>query len=860
MGLNIKGDTFAGRYKRVNDYPIDSTDVWSTIEDARVYARNTDTEIYLPYAGQIVTVLENGGTYKLVKDESVSESDGKKHYKLAILGSTNDNDDRYLRKDLEDSAKALIHFLAGIESKGVSTLEEITLLKNIVSKNFSKGSTGFGIYQDAEGNYHIDIDFVNIRRKLTVEEIQVQQSSYIGGKQWNTAAGIVCTRVEEQSNCWRCYFKTTDAEGRTVHNTFAINDLALCETFNLVAQAGGSLGNHYYWRLVINVGNDYIDLSKTDCDTGSDVPRVGDNIVQLGNRTDKSRQGAIVWDSVTEGGPYVRVYKGINTYFLPEPNIDLNPENSEIKAKFISEATGKDVDEEFTTISDNIRKLVKDVDKVKEQTDKLFVLWFENYIPSLSNLPASEWTDEATRVMHEQDLFFNTSKDASAGGGRAYRFEKKENGSWEWVEVTDKDTIAALELASKAQDTADGKRRVFVAQPKDSDAYDVGDMWVNATYGEYKNDMLVCKVAKKAGDIFSISHWGAASTATTAFLENLGDRILAAVTDSSEGIEAAKDLARQGIEDAYEAARKASSALNIAGENTSAIQVTKDSISALSRGIHFDSYGNITNINTNGLVTTGDFNTLLSKKVSFDSSGHITNISTSGLVTTLGFAGLFSERAEADGYVKRAEISTFITEDEAGRLISNATIEADRINFIGKTVINGKFTIDSNGDVTMNNATMRNANISGTVTAHQGKIGGFTIEDGSLNWRGYDYFGNDSRSVRVGVPKSENSGMIDISFNAATEGNFGIKVTGSAPGGVCVYASREGMEADRMYPSTSDTYTGFFDGALSSRQYFVHRKENGRMVKYSGIDANNVDWDHVRCNLRGGIIVEMWKE
>ena len=48
MALDIKGSSFAGRYKRVNGYSIDSTDVWETLEEARVYARNTDTEPYVP--------------------------------------------------------------------------------------------------------------------------------------------------------------------------------------------------------------------------------------------------------------------------------------------------------------------------------------------------------------------------------------------------------------------------------------------------------------------------------------------------------------------------------------------------------------------------------------------------------------------------------------------------------------------------------------------------------------------------------------------------------------------------------------------------------------------------------------------
>lgn len=740
MALDIKGSSFAGRYKRVNGYSIDSTDVWETLEEARVYARNTDTEPYVPYAGQVVSVIENGTIYKLVKDDTIPETDGKKHFKLAIIGSNNDNDDRYVRKDIAETIEKLMTFLEGINAKGTSTLEQIKLVGDILSSNFATGSTGFGIYKDEQGNYHLDIDFVDIRKRLNVESLQVNQATYVGGKQYNSD-GIICNKVEDKGTFWRCYFRTTDAEGRIIYNPFVVDDLANCETFNLKS------GNHYYWRAVVGIGDDFIDLSKSDCISGSDDPLAGDSIVHLGNKTDPERQGTILWDSVTPGGPYIRIYKGINSYTMPEPLIDLNTVLSEISAKFINQATGKDID-------DTINDLQTDMDLVREQTDKEYTLWFFDYDPTLENLPASEWTIDELKTMHEQDMFYNRLT------GHGYRFEK-DGSSWSWNDITDHLTLKALEDASKAQDTADGKRRVFVSQPKDSDVYDIGDMWANATYsGEgvsYKNDSLVCMTAKAAGTSFSIKHWQPSSTATTAYLENLGDRILAAVTDSEEGIEAAKRLANQGISDAYDAAQDALNALGIArgaqetaDKNTAVIQVTKDSIAALVEGIHFDNSGNITNINTSGLVTNDDFNVLLSKKITFDAEGHVSNISTSGLVTESGFTQLFTEHAEADGYVKRAEISTFITEDDAGRLISNAVISADQIRFNGNIIANDTFLVNEAGDITMNNITANDAVLNdvslnnatlNNVTATSGSIGGFEIDRyGLSNYDNSDAF------------------------------------------------------------------------------------------------------------------------
>jgi len=703
--VKINGSSFALQYKRTTYRPIDSSSVFDTIEDARVYARNTDAEAYFPYAGQLVSTLENGGAvYKLSKDDSIPETDGKRHFKLDPIGSKNDNDDRYVRKDIAETIEKLMTFIEGINVKGTATLNEIMLLKDLVSENFSAGGSGFGIYRDADGNYHLDIDFVDIRKKLSVEDIQVQQSTYVGGRQYNTGGGIICNRVEDKGAYWRCYFKTTDSEGRTVYNTFQEDDQAICETFNLKS------GNHYYWRLVTGTGDDYIDLSKDDCASGSDIPLAGDSIVQLGNRTDTGRQGAIVWDSVTAGGPYVRIYNGINSYTMPEPLIDFNTVLSEITARFINQATGKDMDKTLDDMQVNL-------DIIKQQTDKEYTMWFYDYEPTLSNIPASEWTTAELKAMHDQDLFYNTAT------GQGYRFE---SGAWE--EITDHLTLKALEDAKKAQDTADGKRRVFVSQPTAADDYDMGDMWVNATYNDgttiYKNDALVCKTAKAAGTAFSISHWKPSSTATTAYIENLGDRITVAVTDSENGIAEATRLANQGISDARDAYYLARGAQDTADENTAAIQVTKDSIAALVEGIHFDG---------SGLVTTGDFNSLLSKKVSFDAAGHITNIDRSGLITESNLVQMFAEKTASDGYVKKSYIAAFVTELPDGRFQSNALVSADLIQFNGHIVANDTFVVDKDGNLTLNDITANNLTLSGDINGNNATLNDITLNNITAN-------------------------------------------------------------------------------------------------------------------------------
>lgn len=134
--------------------------------------------------------------------------------------------------------------------------------------------------------------------------------------------------------------------------------------------------------------------------------------------------------------------------------------------------------------------------------------YFYAYAPTLQNVPASQWTTNADKDAHVDDLFFDTVS------GYTYRF-KKNGSTYSWERVKDSDITSAMTAASTAQDTADGKRRVFVTQPIDADEYDVGDLWVNATYSStYSNDLLRCKTHKDAGAPFNIAHWDKASKYT----------------------------------------------------------------------------------------------------------------------------------------------------------------------------------------------------------------------------------------------------------------------------------------------------------------------------------------------------------
>lgn len=126
------------------------------------------------------------------------------------------------------------------------------------------------------------------------------------------------------------------------------------------------------------------------------------------------------------------------------------------------------------------------IDTMTEQIDGKIETWFQ------TSDPASNWTTNAEKAKHVGDMWYNSSTKLLKCYRQTFRFV---NGMgtvvYIWQTIEDKKAIDAYDAASKAQDTADGKRRVFVAQPYPP--YDVGDLWVDG------QELRRCITARSSG-------------------------------------------------------------------------------------------------------------------------------------------------------------------------------------------------------------------------------------------------------------------------------------------------------------------------------------------------------------------------
>ena len=283
------------------DISVELTDKLSANVSA---LRSTITEI----AGDIIGNIQGGG------------------YGGDILAKTSKH---YIRKDQPDSAKYLVKFLKGIhtglytpeesggmiDEEGNAELKKMSLRSGldsngpvttdeVVSKNFTSGLLGVG---HRLWNGVLEVSELIVRKTMHVFEIIVQKVTSVNGSMLTTpGGGVRISEVEELEDGYKCLFNNDDG---TIPNPFIVGDQALHQVFT-----GKNISR--YWRLVTEVGDNYFVLSKTDCEAGSGIPQVEDEIIQFGNRTDKNRQNAVLTTSYGSDAPYTAYYSNVNSYSL----------------------------------------------------------------------------------------------------------------------------------------------------------------------------------------------------------------------------------------------------------------------------------------------------------------------------------------------------------------------------------------------------------------------------------------------------------------------------------------------------------------------------------------------------------------
>lgn len=409
-------------------------------------------------------------------------------------------------------------------AKGTITWEKVQKFFSGLFVGNRNNENGGSWTPDAEGRSHLITDYLEVRMKAIFEELVINKTSTIGGKEIiSPAGGVVAHKVEEvtvtynnvSQKAYRCYF-LAEQEGDAVDNDFAVGDQVRSESFNVRKGTYHKAGNHFYWRLVIGHDEDpvelegkkyhYIDLSDTDCATASDVPAKGDVLNQCGNRTDVERQNCLIFSAVDTYSPSISLYHGINSYsfanreyveygvnkqnnkaffhvygdmYFGDRPTSANNYEGESYVKFDSETkkvTIKgELDIKSTYDGKTLDKYIADKSLDKDAVETIIkksqtIIDLQNQIDGAIE---TWFYDGVPTLKNAPAISWKTDEDKETHlgdlyydnkTGKAYRFAK-DGSTYEWIIITDTELTKALKDSSQAlKDAAAADKKANGAQ------------------------------------------------------------------------------------------------------------------------------------------------------------------------------------------------------------------------------------------------------------------------------------------------------------------------------------------------------------------------------------------------------------
>lgn len=279
-----------------------------------------------------------GGVYVIGLNDTTPETDSNVYSARRIRNN-------FLSKTKDDVAQGIIRFVKGlnfgakaadnhlgISSAGIATLKEI------VSAAFRSGALGSGFKlgdYNGSGDSYLEVDRLLVRKAAEFVRLVIRELQSVGGEIVLSPAAMKISNVVYfekgtvlpeydgsplRYDVYRCYFSQKKGD-EEIENQFVEDDLVRCQTFNVKEGVNENVKNRYYWRKVYKVGKDFIDVLADFCDTGSDIPQAGDELVQMGNVYETARQSVVVLSAYGADAPSLKMYEGVDSYSLENKEV-----------------------------------------------------------------------------------------------------------------------------------------------------------------------------------------------------------------------------------------------------------------------------------------------------------------------------------------------------------------------------------------------------------------------------------------------------------------------------------------------------------------------------------------------------------
>lgn len=596
----------------------------------------------------------------------------------------------FLSKNTRDRAKKKITFEEGIDfgdyKRGISggaidgagnaELQTLLVRTLLGSPKFASGMDGNGWRISLEnGLADLTIDTLTVRRIMTVFEMLVEKVRSIGGQICVSAAN---GKIKEVRKSGGYYVVTFEQE-----NTFMPHDLM---------RAGSATKG--YWAEIATVTGDSVTIAEDEF--AGVAPMPGDECVLMGNTEDTDRQNLILISATEDGQPRIDVLDGVATKSFdgclrtrlgsldgitdncfPDDNQPhgngLYSDNAYLRGTFLL-ATGEDVKTMFEVIEGRISSAVEGV-RQDMSADA-------GYLSNPAFLDGiAKWDTSGNAVFFlagNRWLWINGGVLAKKGDGisvikdserTVVRIRNK------WI----KQTNGNLRNKPTFEANADGIREAvpvylgFFYKCTKPGTLKIGFENVDKTGFANFNSMEVEEDLTTTDGYVKYTCdglWNGTGDFKLSFTGEICMYMLVLSTDKADSL-------AYKYRTLFEQSEKL---VKIAAQN-------------------FDKDGNV--LEESAIITEAKYNLLISAY--FDENGKLIN--SSGLVTTANFANMFASAVNESGLVKKADITTFVTEDDVKGMISGIKLSADQITLEGLVTANGNFKILSDGSIEAKNGT-----------------------------------------------------------------------------------------------------------------------------------------------------------
>lgn len=802
----------------------------------------------LTYKGQTFTGNGGSGIYVISRFDNTVPSDKN-------VFSAQRSLQEFLSKKDGGTAQKLIRFLEGIDinyfkqgetgahidGEGNAEFLTVVIRELLRSTRFTDGmfGEGFQLWMDElTGLSNLTVDKVTIRQSLVAMELLIEKVRSVGGQFVISAANGKIKTVTRKDNNYIIAFEQD--------NTFVAGDLVRCAVLSGTYPRG-------YWVKVAGVDNNSIIVPVNEFEGAEPLP--GDECVLMGNAQNKLRQNLISISATEDGQPRIDVMNGIGGKNFKDclrvrlGNLDgikddrfpldnqphgsgLYGDNVYLTGTFVL-ATGEDILTKFQIVEGKMESAIEGL-RTDFTSDK-------SYLDNASfGEGMNKWDTENEATFFLLGNRWIWANDAPLSHKRNYACVRKDDGR----------TTVFIKNKYIQQ-----KHEYFRSLPEYKDKNHAGEKKPEAVYLSFfykctKAGRLKVSFenSDKTGfedfEMFSIDEqitetdnyvtfnrsglWNGTGDFKLSFTGDIYLYMLILSTDRAEAL-------AYKYKTLFEQSEKL---IKIAAGN-------------------FDKDGNV--LEGSSIITTAKGIELFASKDLEDGNTLISVINVAAGNTTIRADKINLEGAVTFNSLNSSLQNTINNKAETndlGQLAYNDRIEE---SMLGSTIVVGGY---------LNTDYIKVKRLD----AEGAKVGGFTIENGSLHWKKEDDFNFDDRYVRMGIPKDNNSGMIEARYGSGVTGRFGIKVMGFAGAGAGIYSS---TSIRPKTPSGSNVYAGFFDGNVhvngrsdsvactaEAFEVVISRDANGQPNEVAqGISFGyDRDLDKIRIEVKNGIIVGVEKE